>query len=211
MVILAENRKAGVTLVRLFVICSLLTVGLARSAVADTYTYSYTGLPFGVWFDSGCPPECSVTGSIPFASPLPANLPWATPLLTVDPPISYSFTDGLNTFTQGNSSFNDQFGSAFDGSTPYIATGNSGSITSWSLVFSSGNLELILATNPGSDRILISCCSAGVNIQAGSDGPGSWSGPTVNPSPVPEPSSFGMLTTLLACAIGITSRRRTAP
>ncbi len=211
MVILAESRKAGVTFVRLFVICSLLTLGLAPLASADTFTYTYTGLPFGVWFNSGCPPECSVTGSIMFASPLPANLPWATPLLTVDAPISYSFTDGLNTFTQANSTFKDQFGSAFDGSTPYIATGIGGSITSWSLVFSSGNLELILATTPGSDRTLINCCSAGVNIQAGSNGPGSWSGPTVNLSPVPEPSSLAMLATSLVCAMAIALWRRTAP
>ena len=197
-----------------FVICSFLLcamLGIDASAYADTFTYNYTGAPFSVWFNSSCPPQCNgVTGSITFAAPLPANLPWATSLLTVDAPISYSFSDGLNTFNQLNSAFQDQFASAFGGSTPEIATDASGNITSWSIALSEGNLELILATTPASDRTLIKCCSAGVNIQAGSSAPGTWSGAIVTPSPVPEPATLLLLgtgiVTLLLGLRSLTSR-----
>jgi hypothetical protein len=53
-----------------------------QALYADTFTYNYTGAPFSVWFNSSCPPQCNgVTGSITFAAPLPANLPWATSCL----------------------------------------------------------------------------------------------------------------------------------
>jgi len=169
-----------------------------------------------VWFNSSCPPECGVTGSITLSNVLPSNLLWATPLLSVDTPLSYSFTDGLNTFTETNSTFSDQFGAAAGGSTPYIATGAGGDITAWSIALSSGNLELRLEALPvvniygpgltGSDSTLISCCSAGVNIQAGSSGPGTWSGPIVNPSPpptpAPEPPTLLLLLTGAASLLG---------
>ncbi len=184
----------------LVVLCATLGT---QALYADTFTYNYTGFPFSVWFNSSCPSQCSVTGSMTFSAPLPANLPWATSLLSVDAPISYSFSDGLNTFTQLNSAFQDQFGAAFGGSTPEIATGAGGSITSWSIALSSGNLELILEAMPvvniygtsesGSDRTLINCCSAGVNIQAGSSAAGTWSGPVV--TPVPEPATLLLLST----------------
>jgi hypothetical protein len=191
-------------------VCCACAFSFVLSAEADTYTYTYTGLPSTVSFDSGCLGCIVDQGSITFAAPLPSNLPWATPLLTVDTVISYSFTSAGFTFTPSNSAFNDQFGAAFDGSTPYIATGAGGNITGWSIVLSSGNLELRNEAGPGFgiDDILINCCSAGVNILEGSDGPGSWSGPIVNPSPpptpVPEPSSALLL---LAAVTGLLGKK----
>lgn len=200
---LKHFRWFGVTLFVLF--CTFSFTPLAK---ADTYTYTYTGLLSTVSFNSGCLGCVVDQGSITFSAPLPANLPWATPLLTVDTVVSYSFTSAGFTFTPSNSTFDDQFGAAFDGSAPQIATGANGNITGWSIVLSSGNLELRNEAGPGFgiDDILINCCSAGVNILEGSDGPGSWSGPTVNPSPPPtpvrEPSTVLLLLAGVAGALG---------
>jgi len=34
------------------------------SASATTYTSTYTGFPFSVWSDSGCPPQCNLEAAL---------------------------------------------------------------------------------------------------------------------------------------------------
>src|SRR5271166_6516962 len=120
-------------LVRIYLMGSLLVIACSsKPAVANTFTYQYIGFPFSVWYDSGCPPECSLTGSMTFAQPLPSNLPWTTPLLSVDTLLAFSFTDGVNTYTQSNSTFKQLYGSVVCGSTPCVSTGPGGAIVYWS-------------------------------------------------------------------------------
>ena len=179
-------------------------------AQADTITYSYSGAPFSVWFNSGCPPQCDVTGSITFSESLPANLPWATSLPIQ--PLSYSFTDGLNLFSDTNSTFKDAYGDAPCGSTACVGTGANGSIAYWSFAFMNTNgLELVITGLPvggglsGHDSTTINT-AFGLNTQAGSSAPGAWSGPVSNPTaPVPEPST--LLLTCLGVTIAIFLRR----
>ena len=159
-------------------------------------------MPFSVWYDSQCPPECQLTGSMAFAQPLPSNLPWATSLLGVDVPLSYSFTDGVNTFSSANSSFELLYGSAPCGAVPCVGTGVAENITFWSFaIVNTAGLQLITQAYPvcnvygcgseGGDSIPNTLY--GVNVQAGSDAPGNWRGPVESP----EPSSLLLFGTIL--------------
>ena len=94
----ASKRRLTGRLAQLCLFALPLAICSPLSASPTTYTYTCTGFPFSVWSDSGCPPQCNLTGSITFAQPLPSNLTFATLLLKVDPPQSYSFSDGLNTY-----------------------------------------------------------------------------------------------------------------
>jgi hypothetical protein len=210
--------KCGLTgrLTQLSLLALSLAIGSPIPASADTFTYTYVGIPFGVWFDSECPPQCNLTGSMTFAQPLPSNLPWATRLLTVDPPLSYSFSDGLNTYTSANSSFE----SLYPGypSVPLVGTGSSENIIFWSfaLVNSSG-LQLITQAYPvcgiygcgtsGFDSVIINT-PYGTGLQAGASGPGTWSGPVENKSPTPEPSSLFLFGAGLVAVTGLGLSRK---
>ncbi len=198
-------------LVRMCLIGSLLViVGSTKPVMANTFTYLYTGFPFSVWFNSGCPPECSLTGSMTFAQPLPSNLPWTTPLLSVDTLLAYSFTDGLNSYTQSNSTFKELYGSTPCDSIPCVATGPGGAITYWSIaLLNSAGLQLLSQGYPaqngeaGYDSIIINS-QYGTNIQAGSSFYGAWTGPIVN---TPEPPSlFPLVMVLLAAAKRVKGR-----
>ena len=187
-------RVLGYSLVTL-----LLSIASPVCASADTFTYNYTGFSFSVWFNSQCPPECNLTGSITFAQPLPSNLPWATPLLGVDVPLSYSFTDGVNTYTSANSTFELLYGSAACGSVPCVGTGPAENMTYWSFALvNTAGLQMISQAYPvcniygcgtaGYDSIIINTLY-GANVQAGSDAPGSWSGP-IETIQTPEPTGL---------------------
>src|SRR5271154_1873836 len=74
----------------------LLTFCMAASVKADT-TYTYTGNAFDTFFgDSTCGSLCDITGSFTVAAPL---TPDANYYFT---PLSFSFTDGITTFTQSD-------------------------------------------------------------------------------------------------------------
>lgn len=174
-------------------VCLILALAFLPPLHADTFTYQYTGFPFSIWYDTECPPECSITGAITFTKPLPSNLPYASFFLSLDSVVSYSFTDGVNAFTNANSSFEDIFVQGV-GNSPYVATDPGGAITAWGIAITNTNgVEIVLQGYPagnGFDKSLVNTYSKG----AFSSAPGHWSGPTDNP--VPEPS------TLLLVAFG---------
>ena len=204
------KRLNGSTLI--ISVAALLAV--ASSARADTYTYKYVGYQFSTWFDSGCPPECNVTGEMTFANPIPSNLSWPTSLFSVDPPLSFSFTDGLNTYTSANANFEDLYGLAPCNSIPCVSTGPYQNIEYWgfALVDTAG-LELVslavLRSNGlilGHDLVVINS-PFGLNAQAASDSPGMWSGPFQNQSPTPEPVTLFLVSTGLIGVLGVSRRK----
>src|SRR5271156_2093081 len=91
---------------------------IPHSVSAQKTTYRYTGNnynQFGGTF--ACPPVCGITGSFTVAAPLAAN---ANYYFT---PLSFSFTDGLTTFTPANVT-----GSAFG-----VVTNSFGQIIGWNM------------------------------------------------------------------------------
>jgi hypothetical protein len=73
----------------------VLSMGFVPTAMASV-TYSYVGNAYN---QSGgtftCPPVCHISGSFTVAAPL-------TPMRIIISPLSFSFTDGLTTFTPSN-------------------------------------------------------------------------------------------------------------
>lgn len=198
---------------------SVLLVVLALwgpGARADTYKYTYTGVSFSVWFDSGCPPECGLTGWIDLSEPLPDNLPWQTPVLSVDAILGYSFTDGLNTYDSANSSFTlIDSGLATCNSDPCVATNASGGIVSWYFaILNNDGVQLLSeaeyycgmygCNTTGHDSIIVNT-PYGFELQASASAPGMWSGP--NTVVTPEPMSLLMLGPGALCIVGKFRRR----
>jgi hypothetical protein len=121
----------------------LLCCGLACSASITTAnattTYTYTGHPFDVFFPDYTASDF-VSGSFTLSSPLPSDQP-ATTLVT---PISFSFTDGLQTVTQANviASF-----TTFD-----IGTDSSGNINLWDVTVFNSNCPITSACEISTQR-----------------------------------------------------------
>src|SRR5947209_16175467 len=74
-----------------FCVAALL---MATPALADTYTYTYTGHTYQIAFDSYNTSE-RLTGSVTLAAPLGIDMS-----LTSVPVLSFSFSDGVQTLTQ---------------------------------------------------------------------------------------------------------------
>ena len=105
------------------IVVAVLTLWLSAAACATTYTYTgqtynFAGAPYTT--------SMSITGTFTTASPLPANMaitdigPNGTNLVT-----AWSFTDGINSYTQANSVVFPQ------GGTFRIGTDGTGSIVSF--------------------------------------------------------------------------------
>jgi len=177
----------------------------AQSCWANT-TYSYTGNNFNyiqndVWLyvPGTYTTDMSVSGSFEMASSIAAN---ATNLFLT--PLTYSFTDGRNTYTNLDSvlAYSDSF---------EVSTDASGSIMNWFIVvrrFQTGTLETVNGYQ-------------GVTYDQGSVEP-NWFNPTTqrdngavwnNPglwnviSPVPEPETYAMLLVGLGL-LGLMAYRR---
>lgn len=87
----------------LVVLVVSLICGFTTSARADTWTYTYTSQPFNVWFGgdscSGGVGECRLSATFTLVSPLGPSL---TDFNVT--PLTWDFSDGVNTLTQANSS-----------------------------------------------------------------------------------------------------------
>jgi hypothetical protein len=109
------------TFLPLALLGTLMLAAPGRTTANITYTYGGNG--FTQFNQSyACPPVCRITGSFTVAQPLAANLVYRTQIF----PVSFSFTDGLNLFTDSSPTTHPVF---------LIGTDASGSITSWFIEF----------------------------------------------------------------------------
>jgi hypothetical protein len=73
-------------------------------AVAQA-TYSFVGVPFTQFMNTGCPPTCHISGSFTLSQPLPPNLVGSIGGSGDFTPLYFSFTDGNTVFNDGNSQY----------------------------------------------------------------------------------------------------------
>jgi len=154
------------------VVAAALSATGAVGASADTI-YTYTGMPF----TSALSPYTTsdyVSGWIDLAAPLSAGRP-----LTGIVPVSFSFSDGLQTITASN---------ALSGSVIDLATDSSADISYWLIVLydEPTYTATVLTFNCPSCGLSVAAADQGINSssQGGStiDSPGTW---TVSTTPLP--------------------------
>jgi len=87
----------------LFLIAFTLFSSINAAAGSGTTSYVFLGVPFNQFVDTGCPPSCQLTGSFTVAQPLAPNLSQDVGGSGAFTPLSFTFTDGVTTFTQFNS------------------------------------------------------------------------------------------------------------
>lgn len=133
-----------------FVVCTLLLVLVClvagRPAKAQA-TYNFVGVPFNTFSNTSCPPTCQITGSFTLAEPLAPNL--SVPISQFAPdaagvtgsltPTAFSFTDGVQTFTNFNTS---DWGFSAD-------TDAQGNITNYGFQMSAADNGLYAFSGPG--------------------------------------------------------------
>jgi hypothetical protein len=156
-------------------------------------TYTYTGNDFTDALAPYTTTE-SITGSFTVASPLGDNYPYQQIA-----PLSFSFSDGVQTITNLNATLPPPF---FD-----FATDLNGNITTWSIFIGNASGDFIETNNLLNDNGLFGIDIGGdvVGIGINESNPGSWTTPP--PSPTPEPSTFALLSTGMLGLAGIARRR----
>lgn len=177
------------------------------SALADT-TYSYTGQPFtdvsGAYTTSN-----AITGQFTLAAPLAPSIATDTAIT----PLTFSFTDGLQTVTNTSTLTPDTFFT--------IQTNATGNISLWDIyiTFTTPDGEAHLETlddvigpflavadeathDHSSESSLI--IDAGTNTGL----PGTWTKATTPTAATPEPASLTLLATGLAATGTMLTRRR---
>lgn len=166
------------------------------SARADT-TYTYAGNPM----TNGATPDvcgggpCTITGSFTLATPLGDNVPFSyTPIA----PVSFSFTDGIETIASGSASV-----LYFD-----VGTDASGNINAWDIqVYGlyDGTVTILTVSVPGSAG-LDENYSNGLLIY--NTTPGLWDPETVRAVTTPEPRSLPLLSSGLFAVALLALRKR---
>jgi len=97
-------------------------------------TYSYTGHAYNQFGGTfACPPVCGITGSFTVAAPLSPNQTFFS-----FTPLSFSFTDGLTTFTP----------LSVTGSVFQVVTNSFGQIIGWNMDWLTPGDEMFSSTNP---------------------------------------------------------------
>lgn len=161
--------------------------------LAASTTYTYTGNAFQAVFGGSYTTSDFVSGFFTVASPLADNLVFSNQNVT---PISYSFTDGVQTFDSTSPPTNVTFD---------IGTDASGTITQWDINLGTGPpLDDSVSTNSSSG-------DAGQMLSAGAFGdnlgnPGTFVMSGGSGSPTPEPANLGLFGLGLV-AIGIIRRK----
>jgi len=190
---------------------ALLSIGLAPTAKAGPITtYTYTGPAFTTLTGAAaCPVQCDLSGSFTVSSPLAGGLINAT--IT---PTSFSFTDGLNTLTNLNTT------GAFDQADFLLfSTNGAGQITQWEIILqhvSLAEMETYSSISGGApaDETWIgnpgttSGTASWVGTAGGSSGP--WV-PSTPSTTTPEPTTLMLLSTgLLGFGIMLLRRKQIA-
>lgn len=167
---------------RLMKLASVLVATFAASPAGASVVYTYTGNNFTSVFSSGYTTSDSITGTLTLSSALPSSLTTLTN--EVGLVTSYSFSDGVNSFTTGCCDTGNQ--TIFE-----FTTDASGNITNWIVTLETDdNHTGDLTTEGGTsafDQSLVDGALGGRN-----DGsPGVWTLQSVAPA-VPEPASWAL-------------------
>ena len=174
---------------RSLVFTAVTALSVAYPALVRATTYDYTGNPFtvvsGVYTTSDF-----VSGMVTLADPLAPNMP-----LTIVRPTAFTFSDGVQTFTNRTPSIQFLF---------RFATGPTGSITSWDAILASG-LRIILTSTVRGGSLIDQGDIPGAGGGTGmiTLNPGSWGLGTS----VPDTGSTLSLMTLTLMALGVAARR----
>jgi hypothetical protein len=182
-----------------FLTCLALGSLVAGSAKANT-VYTYTGNQFNQFGGpAACPPECNLSGFFTLAAPLLINLTSASFV-----PLTFSFTDGITTFTETTATSFDFVG---------VGTDSAGNIVSWNIDFNGTSCSVgncfFSSTNPpgctGCSVIDGSFSSpGGVPTQFAEikNAPGTWTMSTV-----PEPGTLVLFGSGLISVMGFARRK----
>ena len=167
----------------------LAMMGMAGTASAVVFDYSYTGNPYtsaiGLY-------DNSMSVSVDFALDLPSAslLPFVDHTSDIT---SYVFSDGVQVYDESDTPLFLDF---------IFSTDNSGIPINWELIVSLAGPELLIRTS-NSSSVIDQGVFDGTNFAASTSNPGTW---TVTAAP--EPSTLALFATGLALLAFLGWRRR---
>jgi hypothetical protein len=148
-----------------------------------------------------------ITGTVELAAPLGANNPFSPS----EEPISFSFSDGINTLTESNTTSGSVILKLQTDATGNINTWQIELFTGWTTTSLGGTSAIIGSTSFGEDKgDMRECLNNGCTIQDTDFGkisgsPGSWS-----TSAVPVPAAVWLFGSGLLGLVGMARRKKAA-